>query len=342
MAGAGFMAGAHARERRRENRVTCGRLPGDPSHPPGTDLRGRIGKPHPVDASLTSPLPHPAPVTSPPPRQPRPIRLRFLLLLGLPLAAAACSPPPTLSITFLDVGQADAILVQAPGGHTALIDAGRGSATVGKVRSRGVSHINLLVASHPDADHIGGLDEVVESLPVGAWMASGRKAETQVYQDLADALARRPAVTHLEAVPRTIHLGSATIEVLPPLPNAPSDNDASVALAVRYGGFAALLTGDAETAAINHLLRRGAVPQVTVLKASHHGSDNGVTGPLLEVARPDVVVIQVGRGNAYQLPDSAALARYEAAAREVYRTDLDGAVTVRGFRDGSYRIVLGR
>ncbi len=262
----------------------------------------------------------------------------FLLLL----AATACAPGPALTITFLDVGQADAILVQAPGGHTALIDAGRGAATVGKVRSRGVSRINLLVATHPDADHIGGLDEVVESLPIGAYLAGERTAETRAWQDLVDALANRPSVTRLEAVPRTIHLGNATIEVLAPLPDAGNNNDASVAVAIRYGAFAALLTGDAETGAINHLLRSGAVPDVAVLKASHHGSDSGVTDSLLAVARPELVVIQVGTDNAYDLPDSAAVAMYEAAARELYRTDLDGAVTVRGFRDGRYTVALGR
>ena len=115
-----------------------------------------------------------------------------------------------------------------------------------------------------------------------------------------------------------------------------------MALLVRYGEFSVLLTGDAETEALDYLVESGAVPDITVLKASHHGSDNGFTEDLLAAGRPEVVVISVGAGNAYGHPGEQALAAYYAAASEVYRTDLDGSVTVRGVRNGRYRILTHR
>lgn len=186
-------------------------------------------------------------------------------------------PDTVLRITFLDVGQGDAVLLQAPEGQTALVDAGRGD-IVPLLREMRVERIDLLVATHPHADHIGGMAGVIRSMPVRFYMDNGQAHTTATYRRLMTALDERPEITYLEAMPRTISLGSAEIEVLPLLPPATADhNNRSVALVVRFGDFCALLSGDSEVRQLTHLVGLGVVPPLTLLKAPHHGSDNGVT-----------------------------------------------------------------
>ncbi len=274
--------------------------------------------------------------------------LLALAAVPLPHADRASNRPPdttlahasdtVLRITFLDVGQGDAVLLQAPEGQTALVDAGPGN-VVPLLRGLGVERIDLLVATHPHADHIGGMAGVIESLPVRFYMDNGDPHTTQTYGRLLAALDDRPEITYLEATPRTISLGSASIEVLPLLPRGTAGlNDRSVALVVRFGDFKAFLSGDSEVRQLSHLVGQRAVPDVAVLKAAHHGSDNGFTGEFLRAAAPEVVVISVGR-NSYGHPRPEALAAYTSAGAAVLRTDLHGHVEIRGYGDGRYDVV---
>ncbi len=258
-----------------------------------------------------------------------------------PADTALTSPPDSvLRIIFLDVGQGDAVLIRAPEGQTALVDAGPRD-VVPLLRQLGVERIDLLVATHPHADHIGGMAGVIESLPVRFYMDNGDPHTTQTYRRLIAALDARPEITYLEAVPRTISLGSASIEVLPLLPRGTAGiNDRSVALVVRFGDFMAFLSGDSEVRQLSHLVGQRAVPDVALLKAAHHGSDNGFTWEFLRAARPEVVVISVGR-NGYGHPRAEALAAYSGVGAAVLRTDLHGHVEVRGYGDGRHDIVPG-
>ena len=272
------------------------------------------------------------------------ISLTALATLAATPALAQTSPPQpadsTLRVTFLDVGQGDAVLLQAPEGQTALIDAGRGD-IVTLLREMGVTGIDLLVATHPHADHIGGMTGVLESIPVRFYMDNGDPYTTAPYRRLLSALEARPEITYLEATPRTITLGSASLEVLPLLPRGSTDlNNRSVSLVLRFGDFTALLSGDSEVQQLTHLVNQQVVPRLTLLKAAHHGSDNGFTWSFLQTARPDVVVISVGR-NGYGHPKPAALEAYAATAGETLRTDLHGHVQVQGHRDGAYAVVRG-
>ena len=295
---------------------------------------------------------HAPAASSPPASARRPAHAFFALAIPVALAAALLptqpapapptpTPPDTvLRVTFLDVGQGDAVLVQAPEGQNALIDAGRGD-IVPLLREMGVSQIDLMVATHPHADHIGGMARVIESIPVRFFMDNGEPHTTATYRGLIAALQARPEITYLEATPRTISLGSATLEVLPLLPRGTTEhNDRSVSLVLRFGDFTALLSGDSEVRQLTHLVGLGAVPALTLLKAAHHGSDNGFTWSFLQAARPRVVVISVGR-NSYGHPRREALDAYAATARETFRTDLHGHLQVRGFGDGSHVVVQG-
>ena len=243
-------------------------------------------------------------------------------------------------ITFLDVGQGDAVLIRSPEGQTALVDAGW-SSPVTSLRALDVDELDLLVATHPHADHIGGMADVINSIPVRFYMDNGQSHTTATYQGLASTLQQRTDITYLIAEPRSISLGSVEIEVLPLLPVASTDfNNRSVGLVVRYGDFAAFLSGDSEVEELSFWTQQDVVPDVTVLKAPHHGSYNGFTSEFLEDAEPEVIAISVG-SNTYGHPHAEALEAYTSAAETVLRTDLHGQITIVGYEDGRYEIVLG-
>ncbi|WP_420450048.1 MBL fold metallo-hydrolase [Candidatus Palauibacter sp.] len=255
--------------------------------------------------------------------------------------APTADPDSVLRITFLDVGQADAVLIQAPGGRTALVDAGRGD-IVSLLRRFGVTEIDLLVATHPHADHIGGMAGVIETFPVRFYMDNGQPHTTQTYRRLLAALDARPEITYLEASPRTLTLGEVEVEVLPLLPRGSTEhNDRSVALVVRYGSFTAFLSGDSEVRQLSYLVGQGVVPEATLLKAPHHGSDNGFTWDFLAAAKPRVVVISAGRNNQYGHPRPAALNAFHASGAAVFRTDQHGHVSVEGRESGDYEVAYG-
>ncbi|MDA0329352.1 MAG: lamin tail domain-containing protein [Gemmatimonadetes bacterium] len=264
-------------------------------------------------------------------------------LMGVLVAAAPIwAQEPSIQITFLDVGQGDAVVIRAPEGQTAMIDAGPG-APLRFLQQMNIEGIDLLVATHPHADHIGGMVDVLTARPVRFYMDNGQSHTTATYRRLMEALERLSEVTYLEAVPRSIALGSASIEVLPlPPVDAVDHNNRSVGLVVRFGRFSAFFSGDSEEEELTHFVRSGVVPDVTLLKAAHHGSQNGFTRDFLEVARPEVVVISVGRDNSYEHPRPEALTAFSAVASDVFRTDRDGHVTILGYADGTYEVVLGR
>jgi beta-lactamase superfamily II metal-dependent hydrolase len=262
------------------------------------------------------------------------------------IAAAACLAPggsnaqvPAVEITFLDVGQGDAVLVRAPEGRTALIDAGM-EAPLDALRAAAVDRIDLLVATHPHADHIGGMRDVLSAVPVRFYMDNGQAHTTATYRNLLETLERRTDVGYLTAEPRTVSLGSVQLDVLPLPPLDVSHNNRSIGIVLRFGAFLAFFSGDSEIEELDWFVERGIVPDVTLLKAAHHGSADAVTEAFLARARPEVVVISVG-DNDYGHPHRRALAAYGTHADEIYRTDLDGSVTVRAYEDGRFEVRRG-
>lgn len=261
------------------------------------------------------------------------IGLLTALTLLPSLAAAAQDGPVT--IQFLDVGQGDAIVIRSPEGRTALVDAGPSSITH-LLRMLEVDTIDIAIATHAHLDHIGGMAEVLDRFTVLRYMDNGMAHGTSAYLQLMETVARS-GVPYVDATEQTIDLGAATLRVLPPPSDATTQNVASVGLFVEHGGFRALLTGDAEWETIQHWLGAG-VPAVTVLKAAHHGARNGVTPAWLVATKPRAVVISVGASNPFGHPDPWALRYYATTGRDIYRTDVHGTVTVRGYSNGRYEV----
>lgn len=255
------------------------------------------------------------------------------LLLGTLTAADT----PAVAITFLNVGQGDAALIQSPDGTRALVDAGRATwGVLDMLEVMGVDTLELVVATHADMDHIGGLDGVLYGLPIRSYLDNGRPHTTAEYRELMQ-MVEWSGVPYVAATARTIPLGDVSLRVLPPWPEARDQNNASVGLVVEFGAFRMLLTGDAEREELGYFLRLG-VPTVAVLKAGHHGALNAVTPGWVQATKPRVVVVSVGADNAYGHPNPMALRYYARYAEAIYRTDRDGAILVTGRQDGSFDV----
>jgi competence protein ComEC len=249
-----------------------------------------------------------------------------------------------LRITFLDVGQGDAALIEGPGGFTALIDGGGnvdGTFDPGErvivplLRRRGIGRLDLVALSHPHPDHMNGLFRVLETVDVGALWTSGDRGDNPAYDRLL-ALARTRAV----ALPRpaawagqglVIQAHGPWLDDRIAAPPGLSVNDASLVLRVGYAGRWLLFDGDLEEQGEAELVagtRLGRTIASDVLKVPHHGSRTSSTAELLGAVNPSLAVISLGRRNRFGFPRPEVLRRYRDRGIEVRRTDVDGAVTV--------------
>jgi len=245
-----------------------------------------------------------------------------------------------LRVTFLDVGQGDAILVEVPNGPRLLIDGGPGGGGRFDVGERvvapflwnhGIGHLDVVAATHADADHSGGLAAVLRGLRVGEIWENGRWGGG--HEDTVAALGRSGAARRVLAAGQRIRLGEAAVAVLsPPVDDlaAPltGENDHSLVLRLDWRGIALLLTGDLTTRGEAWLLAGRSPLAATVLKVGHHGSRGSTAAPFVEASQPRIAVVSVGARNPFRHPAPEVLSRLAIAGARLYRTDRDGAVIV--------------
>lgn len=232
--------------------------------------------------------------------------------------------PTAMRITFLAVGQGDAALVEWPDGRRWLVDGGPPStAVLAWLRRRHVRHLDVVVATHGQADHVGGLVPVVNALSVGEVWVGGE--EPGLWEIIKTANAGGVPVVH------------APSPAMHPDRDFQSDepNDHSIVLQVSHRGMSALLTGDIETRAEQAVLVWAG--HVDVVKVPHHGSRTSSSEALVQALSPTVAVIGVGRDNLFGHPNPEVVDRYEVLGTRVYRTDVDGTVQVR-LGDGSVQV----
>ncbi|HYH86671.1 MAG TPA: ComEC/Rec2 family competence protein [Pyrinomonadaceae bacterium] len=271
-------------------------------------------------------------------------------------------PPPPASgdevkVVTLDVGQGDSILIITPGGKTALVDAGEpgdGKIVLAAMKKYGVDHIDLLIATHAHADHIGAADEVIRGTSVAHVVYSGVPNTTKNYADFLKAIDEKK-VDLIRAQPgQTFELGGGAImRVLAPIEpfftkeelrsggNEPNAN--SVVTRLDYGAFSMLLTGDAEAQTEERLLKTDANVRATVLKVGHHGSKYATSEQFLKRGEFKAAIISAGMDNRYGHPSQEALDRLKAAGIKIYRTDFGGEVLIstRG-QEGDVKITTAR
>ncbi|PNY81505.1 ComEC/Rec2 family competence protein [Deinococcus koreensis] len=257
---------------------------------------------------------------------------------------APAGPQGEVTVRFLDVGQGDAVLIRSPEGKTLLVDGGRSSDRLqAHLKTFGVRKIDLLVATHADADHIAGLVGTAEQRPT-LFINNGLAGTTQTWERLVSAL-QGADTTFQKASGQLIRLGSLDVQVIAPPPGVPDDqNNHSVGLALRFGQFRALMTGDSERPETTAWLEQGRAElqgPFQLYKSIHHGASTGDHAAWLAAVRPENVVISVG-DNSYGHPTPATLALYRHSGIRVYRTDQQGTVSFTARSDGSYRASTDR
>ena len=231
-----------------------------------------------------------------------------------------------LVVDVLDVGQGDAVLIRTSE-KTVLIDAGTAKSAVPRqLRQLGVNRLDLVVATHPHADHIGGMANVVDAFEIGLYLDSGQTHTTMTYANTMEAVERRAVPYRTAQQGMTLRLGDeATFTVLHPGPtlirNTRSDlNSNSVVLELVHGDTRWLFTGDAEDPTERALMGRD-VGDIDVLKVAHHGSGHSSSRSFLARVQPDVALISCGVKNRYGHPDPETVDRLEQAGATIYRTD---------------------
>ncbi|MGH9754792.1 MAG: ComEC/Rec2 family competence protein [Blastocatellia bacterium] len=247
-----------------------------------------------------------------------------------------------LQIYALDVGQGDSTLIITPEGKSVLIDAGppqAGDEVVAALRKRDVQSLDLAVATHPHADHIGGMRPVIENFGVKNFLDSGQIYASKVYELMLRAINEK-RIRFIEAKKgMKFDLDSGVkLEVLNPQgndqwitkvrPGGSVENANSVVLRLSYGNFSMLFTGDAETETEDLIMESDAPLRAQVLKIGHHGSRHATSARFLEAVAPEAAVISSGDGNRYGHPAQQTLDRLQKAGVKIYRTDLNGEIAI--------------
>lgn len=254
----------------------------------------------------------------------------------------AAPQPRLLHVYAIDVGQGDGLLIVSPTGKTVLVDAGprsAGDAVVAALRNHRVSSLDLIVASHPHEDHIGGMVEVLDNFPVRRFLDSGRAHPTQTYENLLAKLIEKRVRAVRAVQGQNIDLGGgAMLEVLKPgrryitrvRPGGSLENANSVVLRLTYGTFAMIFTGDAEMDT-EHLLVNVDDPRklrAQVLKIGHHGSRHATGPDFINAVRPTAAIISASTDNTFGHPTQATLDRLRASRVSIFRTDLQGELHI--------------
>ncbi|MGQ9524012.1 MAG: ComEC/Rec2 family competence protein [Armatimonadota bacterium] len=277
----------------------------------------------------------------------RTAQLTALFLVAVALAQRswrhnnAGAPPPAksaarqLTAWFINVGQGDATLIRTPRGQFILIDAGPPEAerrVLSFLRRQRVSEIALAVASHPHADHIGGMTGVLRRFRVRRYMDPAFPYPSPIYADLLEAVKRQeiPFTRARQGVQMAV--GGVRLTVLAPrspfIQGTESDaNNNSAVMRLSMGRVSMLFMGDAQREEIAQLLSTRANLRCQLLKVSHHGSVDGTTDELLSRVGPETAVVFCGRRNPYGHPHVETMQALRQAKCRVYRTDINGTIT---------------
>jgi beta-lactamase superfamily II metal-dependent hydrolase len=273
----------------------------------------------------------------------------LFVILVLYFARSCIKWPPgeipiagSLQVYLLDVGQGDSLLIVSPGGKHVLVDAGpaqAGDEVVAALQRHGVQSLDLVVATHPHADHIGGMRRVLDKFTVNNFLDSGQEHPTATYERLIKAI-KDKGINFIEAQRgQTFELDSgAKLEVLNPMGNGKwitevrtggsVENANSIVLRLSYGDFAMIFTGDAEAETEAEMIKAGGNLRAQVLKIGHHGARYATSDEFLRAVQPSHAVISDGADNKYGHPTQETLDRLRRSNTEVFRTDLQGEIAI--------------
>lgn len=282
----------------------------------------------------------------------------LVVVMGIVIFHPFSTPRPDgrLHLDFLDVGQGDSALVTFPNGTTMLIDGGGrfnfknkdenedatpfepdrrsiGEAVVSEfLWDRGLSHVDHILATHADADHIQGLADVAKNFSIDSALFGRTPMQDPDFAALAEVLTKRHIPTETIARGDTFNVGDVTAEVLYPVatddPNTVSDNDHSVVLRIIYGSRVFLLTGDIERQAETALINNGGTIRADLIKVAHHGSRTSSTQDFINAVGAKYAVISVGRSSPFGHPHPEVVERWITSGATVMTTGEQGTISV--------------
>jgi len=236
-----------------------------------------------------------------------------------------------LKIHFIDVGQADSILIQQ-GNSSMLIDAGNNpdsSLVKNYISQQGITKLDYVVGTHPHEDHIGGLDYIINSFKIGKIYMPKATSSTKTFEDVVNAIKAKGMKPSVPTVGETFKIGAATATILAPNSSRYEDiNNTSIVIRLTYGNNSFMFDGDAEDVSENEMLSKGLNVKADLWKLGHHGSSSSTTQNMLDKVNPKYAIISVGKGNTYGHPTQSTMSKLKAKNISVYRTDENGTIVV--------------
>lgn len=253
-------------------------------------------------------------------------KITILILILLFLASAASAE---LAVHFLDVGQGDAAIVLCDG-EAMMIDGGESKYSqfiFSYLRNTlNLDYIDVMVASHPHADHAGGLSAALNACQVGVLYTPETEYPSKTWNNVLKYAEAQGTPVVIPMPGDSFELGGATVEILGPLWYSNNTNDLSLIMRIKYGGVSFLFTGDAEWDEEHDLIDAGLDIKADVLKVCHHGSNTSSSYVFLREVAPEYAVISVGANNQYGHPTEEALGRLTDVGAVIFRTDEQGTI----------------
>lgn len=259
----------------------------------------------------------------------------MVLLTTVGFSSVTQAATTNLDMHVIDVGQADSIYIKLPNGQNMLIDGGNtvnGPTVVSYLQSQGVSKVDYVVGTHPHADHIGGLTDVINSFDIGKIYMPNKTATTTEYTNLINAINAKglyitTAKAGLNMFNTTANSKLLVADIISPAGTSYSDvNDFSAVIRLTYGSTSIMLTGDAGTTAEAEMINSGKNLSASILKVGHHGSSTASSDAFLTKVNPTSSVISVGLNNSYGLPTQQTIDRLKAHNIDIFRTDSQGTI----------------
>lgn len=254
--------------------------------------------------------------------------LPFLLAMCISATGIVQAKGNDLQVHFINAGQGDATLITC-GGEAMLIDAGddsKGTAVQKYLKNQGVSELKYVIVTHPDADHIGGMDVIITKFNCGLIFMPDVEKDTNAYRDVLNTMKYRGYQKTVPVVGDIYQLGGAEFQIVSPAFTYSESNNNSIVVRLAYGRNSFLFTGDAEVQAQQEMTYGGYTIQSDVMKIPHHGGTSGFQKWFYNEVKPAYAVISCGKGNSYGHPHEEVLTALRELGISVFRTDEQGSI----------------